>query len=96
MKKLNLMIELIYRNICFSNSGCTRCIARDKDYPVSYGNKNYRACSIHSACVYDLIGKEMFCIDCKCYESGGGCKLLASNVITQISTIQGYWRINMK
>ena len=45
MKYINLMFEMLYRNICFRNISCNGCVLRDETYQhVATGYKTDDAC----------------------------------------------------
>ncbi len=97
LNKLDTMLELIYRNLCISQTTCRGCRARNElEYAPEY--KSNGSCLISKMCVFDLIGSDMLCKDCYCVDKDTMiCRLLITdyNGNTCIKDLKyyGYWRV---
>ena len=94
------MIELIYRNICFSQVGCRGCKAKNESKHPAIGAKFDECCLIKQFCLFDLIGKEMICENCRCFsKESARCKLLEDTWYGEkpIKELKyyGYWKVNL-
>lgn len=99
MKHLNIMIESIYKNVCFSATKCVGCRVRDLTKSPVY--KDIRACLIPKYCLYELIGADMICEECICVDKNTmQCKLLEKSFMNDNSSIKalkfcGYWSVTI-
>ena len=97
MKYINLMFEMLYRNICFRNISCNGCILRDETYQhVATGYKTDDACLMGNICIFDFIKKEKTCEGCVCFNHDTwGCKIINNHNHTLRLQYYGYWKVDL-
>ena len=101
LNKIELIIELIYRNYCFSKLGCKRCKAKNEDtVPSRYDVKDDSYCLINKVCVFDFIGMDMYCVNCYCFDKTNNKCLLLKNQYGDRYPVSrhrfyGYWKVTL-